>query len=431
MELRHVEKHTLQGIHTCHIRYFTERHTRMRLSHSVQGKKGANVIRMESESPLTAADTDISFNADDSFMDIDDTSDVPLAVTQSGIPPPAAPVMVSDDMDSDKLSELMKKIIGHRTFEFEGGCPDLFAELQATLASGELPFSTPLSRSSDKEHELFDDSAPNFGVELPVTLPDDIHDKVSANFNTVSMNNPTYPWPSKAHFFTSLLFSSPRLPFSETQKKAILNWARSLGAQNVPSLGSMKKCHTYLDNLVGNPTQQVTSRAGDIFYINNITEVIAKFAMKDYPEDGGEGMLQVFNGKKMLLDLPSPPAVRVDGTIYFTDELLQDNSGDYFIPEHFFHASPPADSDGDDTKLHEHADAKPLYALGRAVERTEAGFIVHDEQEIIPTSTFVWSFEDIAATQGVLCAHLYQQSRDSHDNSLVDQICITFAKSNA
>jgi hypothetical protein len=90
--------------------------------------------------------------------------------------------------------------------------------------------------------------------------------------------------------------------------------------------------------------------------------------MKDYPEDGGEGMSQVFNGKKMLLDLPSPPVVRVDVTIYFTDELLQDNSGDYFIPEHFFYASPPADLDGNDTELHEHADAKPLYALGWAVE---------------------------------------------------------------
>ncbi|KAG1847460.1 hypothetical protein C8R48DRAFT_615524 [Suillus tomentosus] len=228
-------------------------------------------------------------------------------------------------------------------------------------------------------------------------------------FLIVSASQPNTYIPVK-HFFTSLLFSSPQLPFSETQKRAILNWARSLGAQNVPSLGSMKKCHTYLDSLVGNPTQQVTSRAGDIFYINNIAEAIAKdyanpltrFAMKDYPEDGGEGMSQVFNGKKMLLDLPSPPAVRVDGTIYFTDELLQDNSGDYFIPECFFYASPPADSDGDDTELHEHADAKPLYALGRAVERTEAGFIVHDEQEIIPTSAFVRSFEDIAATHGEL-----------------------------
>ncbi|KAG1887729.1 hypothetical protein F4604DRAFT_1916551 [Suillus subluteus] len=328
---------------------------------------------MESGSPPPAAEIDISFNADDSFMDMDNTSDVLLACVQSGVPPPAASVAVALEKDNQP---------SHFKFEFEGGCLDLFAKLQATLTSGELPFSTPLSWSSDEECELFDDSTPNFGVELP----DDIYDKASANFNMVSTNNPTYPWPSKAHFITSLLFSSPHLPFSETQKKAILNWARDLGTQNVPSLGSMKKCHTYLDNLVSNPTQQATSHSGDVFYINNIAEAIAKdyvnplaqFAMKDYPEDGGEGMSQVFNRKKMLFDLLSPVVVQVDGTIYFTDELLQDDSGDYFILEHFFYTSPPADSDSDDTEPRKHADMKPLYALGWA------------------------SFEDIAATQGEL-----------------------------
>lgn len=28
--------------------------------------------------------------------------------------------------------------------------------------------------------------------------------------------------------------------------------------------------------------------------------------MQDYPEDGGAGMSQVFHGKKILLELPSP-----------------------------------------------------------------------------------------------------------------------------
>jgi len=95
--------------------------------------------------------------------------------------------------------------------------------------------------------------------------------------------------------------------------------------------------------------------------------------MQDYPEDGGEGMSQVFNGQKMLLDVPSPPAVRVDGTIYFTNELLQECSGDYFIPERFFLA-PSSDSAGSDTAEHHNSVTKVLYALGRAVERTE----VHD-----------------------------------------------------
>jgi hypothetical protein len=93
--------------------------------------------------------------------------------------------------------------------------------------------------------------------------------------------------------------------------------------------------------------------------------------MRDYPEDGGEGMSQVFNGQKMLFDLPSPPAARVDGTVYFIDELLQDTSGDYFIPERFFYASPPVDLDDDNGESHENSVTKPLYALGRAVKRTE------------------------------------------------------------
>jgi hypothetical protein len=87
-----------------------------------------------------------------------------------------------------------------------------------------------------------------------------------------------------------------------------------------------------------------------------------RFAMQDYPEDGGKGMLQVFNGEKMLFELPSPPAAKVDGEIYFMNELLQDASGDYFIPERFFLASYLSMNGGADKQLH---------ALGRTVQQTE------------------------------------------------------------
>ncbi|KAG1741897.1 uncharacterized protein EDB91DRAFT_1010901, partial [Suillus paluster] len=160
----------------------------------------------------------------------------------------------------------------------------------------------------------------------------------------VSPDHPLYPWPSKAHFITSLLFSSPWLPFSEVQKKAVLNWAKELGIRNLPSLGAMKKCQSHLQDLVGDPTEKVTSHSRNTFYINSVAKAIAKdyanplthLAMQDYPEDGGKGMSQVFNGKKMLFDLPSPPVVQEDRTVYFTDELLQESSGGYFIPKQFF-----------------------------------------------------------------------------------------------
>lgn len=84
--------------------------------------------------------------------------------------------------------------------------------------------------------------------------------------------------------------------------------------------------------------------------------------MQDYPEDGGKGMSQVFNGEKMLFEHPLPPAAKVNGEIYFVNELLQDASGDYFIPERFFLASYTSTGDNSD---------KQLYALGCTVQRTE------------------------------------------------------------
>jgi hypothetical protein len=64
----------------------------------------------------------------------------------------------------------------------------------------------------------------------------------------------------------------------------------------------------------------------------------------------------------MLFELPLPPAAKVDGEIYFVNELLQDTLGDYFIPECFFLASYMSTNDGTDKQLH---------ALGRTVQQTE------------------------------------------------------------
>jgi hypothetical protein len=43
---------------------------------------------------------------------------------------------------------------------------DLFAELKAIIASGEIPFSMPLAPINN-EQELLADGAPDFGIELP------------------------------------------------------------------------------------------------------------------------------------------------------------------------------------------------------------------------------------------------------------------------
>ena len=73
-----------------------------------------------------------------------------------------------------------------------------------------------------------------------------------------------------------LLFSSPRLPFSRLQKRAVLDWAKELGARNVPSLYSLQRCDEEVKKMVGDPTDKVISPLSNIFYINDIAKAIAK-----------------------------------------------------------------------------------------------------------------------------------------------------------
>jgi hypothetical protein len=95
--------------------------------------------------------------------------------------------------------------------------------------------------------------------------------------------------------------------------------------------------------------------------LKDFSNPITRFAMQDYPEDGGQGMSQAHHGEKMTTELPSElksPAVRVKGQIFFIHELLQRASGAYFIPTQFFYKRSPSDG------LRDTASEKDLFALG-------------------------------------------------------------------
>ena len=77
-------------------------------------------------------------------------------------------------------------------------------------------------------------------------------------------------------FLTDILFSSPRLRFSEAQKAAILDWAKELGAKQVPSMYAIKRCQDRIRRLVGTSTERVVSRSGTVFYLNDIGNGISK-----------------------------------------------------------------------------------------------------------------------------------------------------------
>ncbi|KAH9943748.1 hypothetical protein B0H21DRAFT_823519 [Amylocystis lapponica] len=157
---------------------------------------------------------------------------------------------------------------------------DYYAELLASLERGKEIFHTPLPASQSTLGEELpcnvdgankSEEQDDFGIEMPETDFEQY-----AKDTQVTLEVQSYPWPYMAMFLTDLLFSSPRLQFSEQQRTAVLTWGKELGAHNVPSLCTVKKCQECIKDLVRNPTEKVESHSGTVFYINNVGKTIAK-----------------------------------------------------------------------------------------------------------------------------------------------------------
>ncbi|KAL4077476.1 hypothetical protein J3A83DRAFT_4368800 [Scleroderma citrinum] len=116
----------------------------------------------------------------------------------------------------------------------------------------------------------------------------------SGQGGNASPEMPFYPWTSLGDFATHLLFSASQLCLSQAQKKSVLTWAKTLGAENVPSLYALQKTSAHISKLLCNPTEQFTTSSGNTFYLNavskavemDLTNPLSHLTMQDYPEDG-------------------------------------------------------------------------------------------------------------------------------------------------
>ncbi|KAG8680582.1 hypothetical protein FRC11_002265, partial [Ceratobasidium sp. 423] len=62
------------------------------------------------------------------------------------------------------------------------------------------------------------------------------------------------PYTDDAHLYTDMLFNMPRMPFNRAQRIAALDWARKLGATDVPTIESFDECERQLEASHGNNT---------------------------------------------------------------------------------------------------------------------------------------------------------------------------------
>ncbi|KAJ6622345.1 hypothetical protein B0H10DRAFT_2342221 [Mycena sp. CBHHK59/15] len=203
-------------------------------------------------------------------------------------------------------------------------------------------------------------------------------------------NSEWFPYPDKAAFLTDVLFSSPRLRFSRAQQKAVLSWAKDLGA-NVPSYTSFRKTQDALLAEVGDPTKRQESGRGNVWYLNEISDSIKKdmsnpFTRADmvlYPEDAGNKLGEVWHGDKMLRDIPDhllSPTIRHNGVIYYVNELVKCTEGRWFLPKRWLTRN----------------SGKVMFASGHPLIQNKAGLVVDDQTlDIVEVSSFLQNFNQI------------------------------------
>ncbi|CAE6448531.1 hypothetical protein ACGC1H_005555 [Rhizoctonia solani] len=70
--------------------------------------------------------------------------------------------------------------------------------------------------------------------------------------SNTSFQNPGSLYTDDAHLYTDMLFNMPRMPFTRDQRIAALDWARKLGATNVPTMESFDECERRLESRSNN-----------------------------------------------------------------------------------------------------------------------------------------------------------------------------------
>ncbi|KAF8595089.1 hypothetical protein BDV93DRAFT_457643, partial [Ceratobasidium sp. AG-I] len=137
------------------------------------------------------------------------------------------------------------------------------------------------------------------------------------------------------------------LRFSRPQQEAVLNWARSCGLDDTPTLYSLQKCDGLLRECGGETTQKFKSSTGDVYFLNSVKSALRqdlsnselREKMEFYPTDGESGVNEVWDGEKLshgLCPEQLTPMVTSDAGIqYFVNELCELGSGEFFIPEMF------------------------------------------------------------------------------------------------
>ncbi|KAJ7230002.1 hypothetical protein GGX14DRAFT_344444 [Mycena pura] len=152
-----------------------------------------------------------------------------------------------------------------------------------------------------------------------------------------------FPYPNKTVMLLDIMDNLPRCRFTGAQLAVILHFAKKLGGANVPTLKSFRNTQKRLQSTCGSEPVKITSGMGNILYMNDIRESLARdFAnpavaphLQLYPEITKDGPVsETWQAARWLEYDPSQltPMFSVANKRFWVNEIAQLKDKSFVLP---------------------------------------------------------------------------------------------------
>ncbi|KAF7374456.1 hypothetical protein MSAN_00329700 [Mycena sanguinolenta] len=194
---------------------------------------------------------------------------------------------------------------------------------------------TYLEAHQDEDTDAF------VGDDMPITNLDEDNEDDCFGFSALN-NTEYYPYPSKTVMLLDIMDNLPRCRFTSAQMSLVLHFAKQLGVADVPSLKALRKTQQKLQYSCSTKPQKSRSHLGNIFYINDIRDSIARdFAnplviphMHFYPEENDGPISETYQAERWMKYTPSQltPMFLRGFKRFWIKELARLRNGTFIIP---------------------------------------------------------------------------------------------------
>ncbi|KAJ7197514.1 hypothetical protein B0H12DRAFT_1037871 [Mycena haematopus] len=174
-------------------------------------------------------------------------------------------------------------------------------------------------------------------------LPKEFDEEEEDCWDPSLVNQSEYrPYPNKTAMLLDVMDNLPRCRFSSAQMSLIIHFAKQLGVPDVPSLKAFRKMQQTFQSVCGIKPTKITSQFGNIFYMNDIRETLARDManplvaqhMHFYPEETDGPISEVYQAERWMEYTPSQltPMFSKGHKRFWIEELAQLKDGTFVIP---------------------------------------------------------------------------------------------------